>query len=83
MVSILEGFHCITKNNLSSEAICCCLKTRNVIASEVMVADEYIPCLTVINTTINQLESKVSLISTYCLRLFVVYKHIMLHAQGQ
>ena len=35
--------------------------------------------LIVINTTINQLESKVSLKTIYCLRLFVVvYKHVML-----
>ena len=47
------------------------------------MADKYIPCITVINTTINQLESKVSPITTYCLRLFVVYKHEILHAQGQ
>ena len=38
----------------------CCLQTCNVVASEVMVAN--IPCITVINTTMNQLESKVSLI---------------------
>ena len=47
------------------------------------MADKCVPCITVINTTINQLESEVSLITTYCLRLFVVYKHVMLHAQGQ
>ena len=54
------------------------------IASVVMVADKYIhvPCITVISTNIYQLESKVSLITAYCLRLFV-YKPVMLHAQGQ
>ena len=34
--------------------------------------DVYIPSLIVINSTINKLESKVSLITTHCLRLFVV-----------
>ena len=48
------------------------------IASELMVGDTCVPSLIVINTTIKQLESKVSLITIYCLRLFVVYKHVML-----
>ena len=51
------------------------LQALNVIASEVMVGDTCdtcIPSLIVINSTINQLESKVSLITTRCLRLFVV-----------
>ena len=38
-----------------------------------------VPSLNVINTTINQLESKVSVKTIYFLRLFVVvYKHVML-----
>ena len=37
----------------------------------------YLGSLIVINITINQLESNVSLITIYCLRLFlVVYKYI-------
>ena len=47
------------------------------------MADKCVPCITVINTIIHQLVSKVSLITTYWLRLFVVYKHVMLHEQGQ
>ena len=44
-----------------------------------MVGDTCVPSLIVINTTINQLEYKISLKTIYCLRLFVVvYKHIML-----
>ena len=43
------------------------------------MADTCVPSLTVIDTTINQLESNVSLIIIYCLRLFVVvYKDEML-----
>ena len=45
------------------------------------MADICVPCIAVINTTIKQLESKVSLITIYCLRLFVVYKHVMLQGQ--
>ena len=40
--------------NLLPEAICC-LQTCDVAGSEVMVGDTCVPCLTVINTTINQL----------------------------
>ena len=46
-----------------------------------MVADTYVPNLTVIDTTIEQLESEVSLITIYCLRLFVVFKYVMLQGQ--
>ena len=64
---------------LLPEAICCCLQTCNVAASE----DIVVPSLIVINSTINQLESKVSLITTCCLRLFVVvYRIEMLQHQG-
>ena len=43
------------------------------------MGDTSVPSLIVINNTINQLESKVSLITTHCLRLFVVvYKVEML-----
>ena len=61
------------------EAICCCLQTCNVAASEQIVGEKCVPSLIDINSTINQLESKVSLITTRCLRLFVVvYKVEML-----
>ena len=50
------------KNNLLPEAICCCLQTCNVAASEETVGEICVPSLIVINGTINQLESKVSLI---------------------
>ena len=61
------------------EAICCCLQTCNVAASEQIVGERCVPSLIDINSTINQLESKVSLITTRCLRLFVVvYKVEML-----
>ena len=47
------------------------------IASEVMVSDTRVPSLIVIGTAINQLETKVSLKTICCLRLFiVVYKHV-------
>ena len=55
------------KNNLLPEAICCCLQTCNVAASVETVRERCVPSLTVINSTINKLESKVSVI-----RLFVV-----------
>ena len=51
------------------------------IASELVVCDTYIPGLIVISTTINQLRTIVSLITTYCMRLFVVYKRVMLQGQ--
>ena len=61
------------------EAICCCLQTCNVAASEEIVGERCVPSLIVINSTINKLESKVLLITTCCLRLFVVvYKVEML-----
>ena len=41
--------------------------------------DVCVPILIVINTTINQIKSKESQITIYCLRLFVVYKDIMLY----
>ena len=62
----------ITKNNFLPEAICCCLQTCNVAASEEIVGERCVPSLIVINSTINKLESKVSVITTCCLRLFVV-----------
>ena len=41
-----------------------------------------VPSLIVIGTAINQLETKVSLKTISCLRLFVVvYKHVMLQHQ--
>ena len=36
------------------------------------MGERCVPSLIVINSTINKLESKVSLITTHCLRLFVV-----------
>ena len=69
-------------NNSLPEAICCCLQTCNVAASEKIVGARCVPSLIVINSIINQIESKVSLITTRCLRLFVVvYKHVMLQHQ--
>ena len=62
----------INKFFLLPEAICCCLQTCNVAASEEIVGERCVPNLIVINSTINQLESKVSLITTRCLRVFVV-----------
>ena len=46
------------------------------------MGERWVPSLNVINSTINQLESKVSLITTRCLRLFVVvYKVEMFQHQ--
>ena len=59
-------------NNSLPEAICYCLQTCNVAASEEIMGERCVPSHSVINSTINQLESKVSLITTHCLRLFVV-----------
>ena len=43
------------------------------------MGERCVPSLIVINSTINKLESKVSLITIHCLRLFVVvYKVEML-----
>ena len=36
------------------------------------MGESFVPSLIVINSTINMLESKVSLMTTCCLRLFVV-----------
>ena len=42
------------------------------------MGERCVPNLIVINNIINKLESKVSQITTRCLRLFVVvYKHVM------
>ena len=47
-------------------------------ASEIMVSDTGVPSLIVIGAAIYQLETKVSLKTICCLRLFVVvYKHVM------
>ena len=51
-------WHCkvsINKKNLP-EAICCCLQTCNVAASEEIVGERCVPSLIVINSTINQLR---------------------------
>ena len=46
------------------------------------MSDTCVPSLVVIGTAINQLETKVSLKTISCLRLFiVVYKHVMLQHQ--
>ena len=48
-----------------------------------MVGDTRVPSLIVIGTAINQLETKVSLKTICCLRLFVVvYKHVMFRIKG-
>ena len=57
---------------LIPEAIYYCLQACNVAASEEIVGERCVPSLIVIYSTINQLESKVSQITTRCLRLFVV-----------
>ena len=68
--------------NVFPEAICGCLQTYNVAASEEILGDRCVQSLIVINSTINQLESKVSLITTRCQRLFVVvYRVEMLQHQ--
>ena len=46
------------------------------------MSDTCVPSLIVIGTAINKLETKVSLKTICCLRLFVVvYKHVMLQHQ--
>ena len=46
------------------------------------MGDTRVPSLIIIGTAINQLETKISLKTICCLRLFVVvYKHIMLQHQ--
>ena len=55
-----------------TEAIYCSLQTCNVAMSEEMVGELYVPSLIIINFTVNTSESKVSLITTRFLRLFVV-----------
>ena len=46
------------------------------------MSDTCVPSLIVIGTAINELETKVSLKTISCLRLFVVvYKHVMLQHQ--
>ena len=46
------------------------------------MSDICVPSLIVIGTAINHLETKVSLKTISCLRLFVVvYKHVMLQHQ--
>ena len=46
------------------------------------MSDTSVPSFIVISTVINQLETKVSLKTICCLRLFVVvYKHVMLQHQ--
>ena len=64
-----------------SEAICCCLQTCNVAASEEIVGEDVYQLL--LSSTVQfKLESKVSPIITCCLRLFVVvYKVEMLQNQ--
>ena len=43
------------------------------------MGERCVPNLIVINSTINQLEPKVSLITTRCLRLFVVVYRVEMH----
>ena len=54
------------------EANYCCLQTCNVAVSEEIVGEICVSSLSIINSTVNKSESKVSLITTHCLRLFVV-----------
>ena len=69
----------MTKKQFVPEAVCCCLQTCNVAASEEIVGERSVPSLIVINSTVNKSESKVSLITTHCLRPFVdVYNVEML-----
>ena len=42
------------------------------------MADTCVPNLIVIDNIIKQLETNVSLMTIYCLRLFFVYKYVML-----
>ena len=44
--------------------------------------DVYHNYLSIINSTINQLESKVTLITTCCLRLFVVVYNVGVRGNG-
>ena len=53
-----------------------CIQTCNVAASEKIVGERWVSNLIVINSTINQLESKVLLITTRCLSLFVVVYNV-------
>ena len=62
----------VSLKTMLPEAICYCLQTCNVATSEEIVGERCVPSLIVINSTINQLESKALLITTRCLRLFVV-----------
>ena len=41
------------------------------------MGERCVPSLIVINSTINKLESKVSLITTCCLKLFVIASEVM------
>ena len=45
------------------------------------MADTCVPSLIVFGNTVKQVETNVSPITIYCLRLFVVYKHVMLQGQ--
>ena len=48
------------------------------------MGERCVPSLIVINSTINKLESKVSVITTHCLRLFVVlYKVEILYIASE
>ena len=71
-INQLETKVYITKNNFLPEALCCCLQTCNVAVSEEIVGEICVSSLSVINSTVNKSESKVSLITIHCLRLFVV-----------
>ena len=51
--------------------VCMCVCVRSNLPQEI-VGERCVPSVIVINSTINKLESKVSLITTCCLRLFVV-----------
>ena len=61
----------VSPKKLLPKAICCCLQTCNISASEEIVGERCVPSLIVINSTINKLVSKVPLLTTRCLRMFV------------
>ena len=46
------------------------------------MGERWVPSLIVINSTINKLESKVSLITTGCPRLFVVVYRVSIRGNG-
>ena len=54
-INQLESKVLYINNNLLPEAICCCLQTFNVVASEEIVGETCVPSLIVSNTNYYQL----------------------------